>query len=411
MQRLISEIPSYRPREAASIANAAEEAESRLDPGSDPSGFDQDLNEPNMPGRISPHGFDGEEEIQEVGRSLFDEDELPNGASVGGATAGVADEGIEFLAFYKSFRHVRSRPALSRWGIFFIKPRCVSLAHDMAQETGEPYRACLDVLISFLYIHELYHYRLDAHCLQLEASGGLPIYRPYRRHTAGLPINDWHEESIANYYALSHLRRERYPQVPRSICDFLEDMVACSPGAYAGGVLKKQDRQVDLVARQAMSAFKLRGGVDWQGLMDSNIRLGLRLTTPDERRLGPLLHLRNCPVYWIDWVRSGASVITPKHAVQINEIKGDFISKYLGGVLAQRTDHEFYRIDNGEMVKIPNPHRKDLVDHEFKNIILKAGMTTMGYYRERQRTSVWTKHVPRDVALPSRLRTGPGVPD
>ena len=87
----------------------------------------------------------------------------------------------------------------------------------------------------------------------------------------------------------------------------------------------------------------------------------------------------------------------------VAEINNDFVKRYLAGVEDHHSDHSYYRIDNGEKVKLPNPHRVDLTDREFHNIICKAGMTSPQFYRERNRTSVWRKGVPRTPVLPPRI--------
>jgi hypothetical protein len=58
----------------------------------------------------------------------------------------------------------------------------------------------------------------------------------------------------------------------------------------------------------------------------------------------------------------------------------DFVSSYLKGVPVSETDHEYYQIDNGESIKIPNPHScvDRLKPWEFKNTVLKAGLTLTG---------------------------------
>ena len=75
----------------------------------------------------------------------------------------------------------------------------------------------------------------------------------------------------------------------------------------------------------------------------------------------------------------------------------------MAGVQDHHSDHNYYRIDNGEKVKLPNPHSPDLTYREFHNIIGKAGMTSLQFYKERERTSVWRKEVPRSPVLPARF--------
>jgi hypothetical protein len=324
-----------------------------------------------------------------------------------GSAGRVVDEGIEYLAFYKSFRDILRAPARRRWGIFFIKKRCIALATDMSFSTGESFADCLDALAAFLYTHELYHYRFDAHCLQMEATGGLPVYRPYRKLVANRPINEWHEESIANFYGLKALQPNPRLSYPQPIYDYLWDLVANSPGAYAGGIDKQQRLRKEHMVQQASAAFGNTGPAVWQNLIESTIRTGLGLSKPRESTLGSFLRLDNCPVYWIDWVKGGNSVLVP-FVASVSEINNDFIRRYLAGVPDHHSDHNFCRIDNGEKIKLPNPHRPDLTNGEFHNIIGKAGMTSPQFYKERARTSVWRKEVPRSPVLPPRFGSKAG---
>ena len=127
-----------------------------------------------------------------------------------------------------------------------------------------------------------------------------------------------------------------------------------------------------------------------------------------EATLSFFLHLNNCPVFWIDWVKGGKSVLAP-YVTSVSEINNDFIKRYLAGVQDHQSDRSFYRIDNGEKVKLPNPHRHDLTNREFHNIIGKAGMTSPQFRRERERTSVWRKAVPRSPVLPPRFSSKSGA--
>ena len=236
----------------------------------------------------------------------------------------------------------------------------------------------------------------------MEATGGLPVYRPYRRRVANRPITEWHEESIANFYGLKALQLNRNFSYHQSICNYLWDLVANSPGAYAGGIDKQQRSRKAHMAQQASASFGNAGPTAWYGLVESTIRTGMSLSKPREATLSSFLHLDNCPVYWIDWVKGGKSVLVP-YGVSVAEVNNDFIRRYLGGVQERHSDHSYYRIDNGERVKLPNPHRPDLTNREFHNIIGKAGMTSPQFYKERDRTSVWRKGVPRSPVLPSRI--------
>jgi len=405
MNKFFVQIPKPYPYDAASIAQAASELERSHYGGRNP---DDEFGPDRFPPRKVdiPNADDSEEVVED-----FDSASLP--VSQGrddeiheGATGKVVEEGIEYLAFYKSFRDFLEAPARKRWGIFFIKKRCVALATDMIFSTGESFSDCQNALTAFLYTHELYHYRFDAHCLQMEATRGDPVYRPYRSRVAKRPISEWHEESIANFYGLKALRSKISDDyyIPQPIVDYLCDLVANSPGAYADGIEEQQWSRKDQMAQQASAAFGKAGLTVWQELVESIIRSGTNISSTMSNFLNP----NKCPVYWIDWVKGGKSVLVP-YATSFAEIK-DFIKRYLAGVEDHHSDHSYYLIDNGEKVKLPNPHHQaDLKYHEFHNIIGKAGMTKMQFYKERNRTSVWRKGVPRNPVLPPLIPSKGGA--
>lgn len=401
MNRPFGQIPTPNPNAASAIADAARHVEQLLQ---DEQALDSPPDTTPFPrtGIDIPGVEDAEVDVVEVEPSTFPVEPGKDDDSHDGAAGGVVDGGFEYLAFYKSFRDVMRAPAPKRWGIFFIRKRCTALATDMSLSTGEPFVDCLDGLTAFLYAHELYHYRFDAHCLQMEATGGQAIYRPYGRLVSSRPMTEWHEESIANFYGLKATQPSHKSTYAQSINDYLFELVANSPGAYAGGIDKQQTKRRDLMVQQACRAFSQTGPNVWQGLVESTIRIGTGLSIQREPSLSPFMQLKNCPVYWIDWVKGGKSVLRP-YVASVAEVNNDFIKRYLAGVQDHHSDHSYYRIDNGEMVKLPNPHRADLTNREFHNIIGKAGMTSPHFYKERARTSVWRKGVPRNPVLPPRF--------
>ena len=403
MQREFGQIPPRNPNAASDIADAARHVEQLLqnEQGLDVS---SDTDPFPRPGIDVPGVGEAEVVVEDVDISSIPVEPGKDGDSHDGTVGRVVEGGFEYLAFYKSPRDVMRAPAPKRWGIFLIKRRCMALATDMRLSTGEPFADCLDGLAAFLYAHELYHYRLDAHYLQMEASGGQALYRPYCRLVSGRPMAEWHEESIANYYGLKAVRPSLKSIYARSIYDYLFDLVANSPGAYAGGVDKQQKQRKDLIVQQASAVFSITGTSAWQGLMESTIRIGTSLSIQREPSLGSFLRLENCPVYWIDWIKGGKSVLRP-YVASVSEVNNDFIRRYLAGVQNHHSDHSYCRIDNGEMVKLPNPHRADVTKREFHNIIGKAGMTSSQFYKERIRTSLWRKDVPREPVLPPRRGT------
>ena len=400
MNKPFGKIPKPNPRAASDIADAARHVENSLDKASEPDD-PTDSDRFPRPGVDIPIADDDQEVVEEVNPDSVPVAQEQDEERHEGAVGGVVEGGVEYLAFYKSFRDFKSAPARKRWGIFFIKKRCFALATDMSFSTGESFADCLDALAAFLYTHELFHYRFDAHCLQMEATGGLPVYRPYRRLVGNLPIDEWHEESIANFYGLKAVQPRPRFSYPQPICDYLYDLVANSPGAYAGGIEDRwqQRSREEHMVQQVSAAFGNAGPAAWQDLVKSTIRSGMNFPAITQESF---LRLGNCPVYWIDWVKGGKSVLVP-YAVSVAEISKDFIKRYLAGVLDHHSDHSYYRIDNGELVKLPNPHRPDLTNREFHNIIGKAGMTSPQFSSERKRTSGWRKNVPRSKVLPPRF--------
>jgi hypothetical protein len=403
MHRTFGQIPNQNTQAASDIVKAARHVDSLMTDEFDPD-IHKNSDSFKQEGINIPDVNNSEELVEEVYNSSIPVSPSDDEESHDGATGGVVEGGIEYLAFYKSFRDVMKAPAPKKWGIFFIKKRCIALATDMSFSTGGSFFECLDGLAAFLYAHELYHYRFDAHCLQMEATGGHPIYKPYRRLVSIRPMTEWHEESIANFYGLKALRSNRNFPYAEFINEYLRDLVLNSPGAYAGGADKQQGQRKDLMAQQASTVFAFAGPNEWKKLVESSIRIGMDLPLKRETSLGSFLSLDNCPVHWIDWVKGGKSVLTP-FVASVSEVNNDFIKRYLAGTPDHQSKHSFCRIDNGEKVKLPNPHRADLTNREFHNIIGKAGMTSSQFYRERDRTSIWRKGVPRNPVLPPRFKS------
>jgi len=324
---------------------------------------------------------------------------------------GVCEGGIEAIAFYKSFRFVNSYPAKGRWGIFFIKPVAVNLIREASYDTGLSISAAFEAVTRLVYVHELYHYKVDATCLQREAISLKPTYIPYRNYVSQLHISDWWEEAVANYYGYNSIQKntQRY-QCPAKIREFLHDMIKNSPGAYAYGANKGGHdlSRFNLSDQLNMSTYPAIIKNPSGHQMPSNLALqimliGLKLDRPNDRTLSNLLGLTKCPIYWINPPRRSGSYPKYLQGISIHELENSFVAKYLNGNENRRTDHKFYKIDNGEEVKIPNPHLKNVKTSEMKNILLKAGLTQSQFFKERLRTKIWSKEVPRHPALEPRV--------
>ena len=103
---------------------------------------------------------------------------------------------------------------------------------------------------------------------------------------------EWHEESIANFYGLKATQPSHKSTYAQSIYDYLFDLVANSPGAYAGGIDKQQTKRKDLMVQQACRAFSQTGPNVWQGLVESTIRIGTGLSIQREPSLSPFMQLK-----------------------------------------------------------------------------------------------------------------------
>ena len=386
---------------SSSIANAATQIESNL---RWPPGFDYDLERTRGEANHTdlPEDRDADEVVEPASISVGpNNDELEQDETYRSVLGGVADKGIEYLAFYKSFRFAQLRPAKNHWGIFIIKQRFSSVVKDIQLYTGYPYFICAQLLFEFILTHERYHYKIDAYSLQLESTGGAHLYRPYRSLVEKLSIDYWYEEAVANSYALARLRQIKKYMTSEAIYEYLWHLVDSCPGAYAGGTRTNQVHNKSLIAEQIAQphATSYLNNNHVRPVLEATFRMGTNFSFNDPT-LGSLLHIKNCPVYWIDWQRGGKSILMA-HAVSLSEMKG-FILKYLDGKLERFTDHGHCKIDNGERVKVPNPHKKDISQTEFKNIISKAGLTDPQFFKARNKTKVWTKNIPRNPILPPR---------
>ena len=347
-------------------------------------------------------GSDGEELIEPL-VDLPPIDDLDPEYQRGSGIERVLEGGFEALAFYKSFRHVNQSPAPGCWGIFYIKPRVISLCNEMMMDLGINRQECLVEVMKLLYGHEIYHYKVDANCLQHESFTSKLIYRPYRSLVSALPMSDWWEEAVANYYGLHGIDDKFKP--------YFESLVRNSPGAYSKGLYKDDgfpgtpraflaEQISQVVGTRSSLGPKLAEGVLFNELKLNGFRPSRSAQKwGGDQFLSRSLALKNCPQHWISW-QKGGKVINNLLSPSLREINRDFIQKYLDGELVpKKSDHEYFRIDNGEQIKCPNPHNKDVMPWEFKNIVFKAGMKIQDFWVERKNTAVWKKNVPRAIPL------------
>jgi hypothetical protein len=364
------------------------------------------------------HRWDEQTDEVQIDQIGTDIDEISDDEIYRSGIGEFEEEGVEAIAFYKSFRCRDKNPAKGYWGIFVIKPRFNALVQDMHIETGIPVSACHRQTLHFLYCHELFHYKVDSTCLQLEALVQQPIYRTYRRSVSQAPVSQWFEEAAANCYGLSGL--DVFREDPSYVhgFNFLIDLVRNSPGAYSLGATRdikslvgERTAMIEQIFRHLFNVNRIasisgqhteaeRLAVD-RGLHDF-LMSGYKQSPPRDRKLSSRLDLFNCPVQWLTWQKNGLVVAFP-NTIPLREAREDFLKGYLSGKPVRHTDHGYVEIDNGERVKVPGTHseQKDLKVGEFKNIIKKSGMTVKGFWLERERTRRWKNNCPRDKVLPS----------
>lgn len=340
---------------------------------------------------------------QQLKEDNLDEDiaSVQMGEGVGGQ---ISEGGMEAIAYYKSPRFINSRPFRGKWGIFIFRERFKSLVLTMAHDTGDSYGSCWMTLNKFVDSHEMYHFKVDVCSLGIESFTMSSLWRPYLQATKLLPVTDWFEEGVANFHAISSVRpRQSFLSMNPAIyvsnnqLDFIKDIVSYSPGAYSMGLL--DSRKIGAV-REQMVMQLLNSIVSGNANKSHCLRVSSLKTLLANRLSSPFVD-KSVPRYWVH--SAVAYMQTKPLAVKLDEIKNGFVKKYLDGKPLTRTDHEKYKIDNGDVVKIPNPHLKDTKSYEFDNIIKHAGMSQFEFEAAREKTKRWSKNVPRSPFKKSRL--------
>lgn len=312
---------------------------------------------------------------------------LENDAAAG--DVGVSDYGTDILAFYKSIHFLGVPPFRGTWGIFIMDFGIRAVSNSLqAFYPGRFNQDQADALAcQFLHRHERYHFRFDAWVLSHEATLMKQLYVDYHNTTyqATHPGVDCVEETMANRHAYDSMKRH-------DIGAFLKDYCSGMPAAYSNIFNLDRDSALARLASQALD-----GANGWRSCFGGS---RLEQVPYIGRGNSGFLADSNCPTYLvrrtaISKVASAFRAIPQYREWQL------FVERYLNGQLVQRSDHEKRRIDNGEILKMPNPHGNDrLLPWEFKNSLQKAGMKPKDFRDERERTSVWTRHVPRRPSKP-----------
>jgi hypothetical protein len=304
---------------------------------------------------------------------------------------GVWEDGFETLAFYKSLHFLNDSPFDGEWGIFIFDYAIRSVADEIqgyypGKWHPEVYK---EKATRFLYCHERFHFRFDAWALSHEAVAKKPLYEDYLRgfYRRFHPLEYVYEESLANNHAYISMRYE-------DIAEFMEDFLERQPGAYS--VFKPDLNEF----RSRLAASFFHGADSIKGEPVNSCPEHASWIAAANGHM-PLLKDGNCPVHVIRNCSPG-DLVPPSigGAPPTLKIYKKFVRNYLAGEFHSRTDHEYYTIDNGLKIKIPNPHEKQLKPWEFTGTLKKAGMSVKEYIKERARTNTWKKHVPRQPPKP-----------
>lgn len=312
--------------------------------------------------------------------------------------------GTDVLAFYKSFRFKLSPPFRGNWGVFLLDAGVSGLTAEFhALDAKVPFDELRRLAMDLLLAHERYHFWIDAWALGQEI---MPLvsykrYEPYLSDKIKVELTpDDHEESLANHYAFQKLKR-RPLSSGGTAASMLRRVLEFAPGPYSDFLFDK-DRRAE---REGRLGFAVANG------MNAATALGVaEMGGKDPSVLSALLKPADwwhpvaghsvCPVYYAH-VYNYAQLMQPFQGPGLSEFKR-YVTDYLAGELVEHTDHDYYRIDNWEKVKMPNPHDKTVRGYELKGTLFKAGMTHKEFQQERQRTKSWTRQCPRSEPKPPR---------
>jgi hypothetical protein len=314
--------------------------------------------------------------------------------------------GLDVLAFYKSFRFQNAPPFPGTWGIYILDVGLAALGRDMRVLAPQISQKELRTLAAdILLTHERYHFWIDAWALGMEI---VPLAKKYKRYE---PYLAWkraeeltpfdYEESLANHYVYKKLGSRRFSD-GSSAKLALKHVLDSSPIPYCDYILPQHLR----AEKEGVLAVAIANGVHccvpgvYMRLSSQSVSALSASIQPCSAR-HPITGWSQCPVRYVR-TRNYASVVSPFRGPTLREFK-DFITGYLNGKPLSTTDHSFYRIDNGERIKLPNPHDKELRSYELKSTLLKAGMRLKEYIEAKIATDNWCKNCPRPVAKPSLL--------
>ena len=336
------------------------------------------------------------------------------GMPVGDEAANAARDGYPFagldvLAFYKSFRFIDRPPFPGHWGIFLLDAGLEGLARGLMQHRPAlPHQEAWGFARDILLAHERYHFWIDSWALGQEITPiSTPKYKRYEyylacKNGAELTAGDL-EEELANHYAFNRLRNRRFSD-GTSAGPVLREMLLDAPSPYSDcffGALARTDKEAKLALMVANGR-----SLDWLNTTaailspgsDPSVLSG-SIQPVDSRH--PIVGNSKCLIYYV-CTSHYATLVQPFQGPSLKEFRA-FLTSYLNGEKVGSTDHAYYRIDNGEKIKCPNPHDKEVRGYELKVTLFKAGMTRSEFDGERAQTEHWTRNCPRLTPKPPRV--------
>lgn len=136
-------------------------------------------------------------------------DELLNDDDNEAIIRGVWENGIESMAFYKSYHFLNQQPYPGKWGIFIYSFGINSIAKEIEHFYLGRFSKidCGKKALQFLHRHERFHWFIDAWTMAHEAIQDVPLYENYinKIYRHNFPHHTF-EEALANNHALKSLQ-------------------------------------------------------------------------------------------------------------------------------------------------------------------------------------------------------------
>lgn len=316
------------------------------------------------------------------------------------------DLGLDVLAFYKSFRFCDLEPFKGSWGIFLLDAGVAAVAAEFREHTPAlPAAEAQRLAMALLYEHERYHFWIDAWAISQECVPLKPKLKRYEYYvaskSAGVLDPDNIEESLANGFAFRRITRGKRGSAPH-ISAMLRTFLCQCPVPYSEFDMNTIERRD---AEGLLAGSVLSGLPPWSQLSlfsrtteDRALHWGLGQSLRTDIRLYPLSEPKLCPTYFVK-DSTYAARIQPYRAPDRREFRM-FVEAYLDGKKERATDHAWYKIDNGEKIKFPNPHEKTIRSYERDGTLRKAGMRLPDYIEARKITNIWKVGCPRQPHKP-----------